>query len=69
MAVYDPGTDMPGVVHQLHGSVVRLVRPAGYVWDARAIAVRPATDRERRQLRALAALHRKQRGRRDGRPA
>lgn len=62
MAVYDPRTEMPGVVHRLHGAVVRLKRPAGFTWEARAIVLRPATEREKRQLRALARLHRKQKG-------
>lgn len=67
MAVFDPGRDMPGVIDALYGARLRLIRPAGSTWEARTISVRPATEREKRQLRALAELHRKQLGPTDGR--
>ncbi len=57
-AVYDLGDEMPGVVAGCHGPRVRLVRPTGRQWDAYWNRLRPATDRERDQLRALARLHR-----------
>ncbi|MFJ2177158.1 hypothetical protein ACIQVO_25560 [Streptomyces sp. NPDC101062] len=61
MAVFDRRTDMPGVIRSFAGPVVCLVRPSGLTWQATLISVRPATARERAQLRALAKLHRKQR--------
>ncbi|MEV7871346.1 hypothetical protein AB0P17_35795 [Streptomyces sp. NPDC088124] len=68
MAVFDHRTDMPGFIRSFAGSVVRLVRPSGHTWEAPRLSVRPATEREQTQLRALAALHRKQRppARREG---
>ncbi|AXG82573.1 hypothetical protein DVK44_13755 [Streptomyces paludis] len=59
LAVWDPDREMVGVVHRLYGNLVCLIRPTGHTWNARPIRVRPATDRERQQLRALAELHRK----------
>lgn len=59
MAVWDPEREMPGVVHKLYGNLVCLIRPSGSTWNAQAIRVRPATDREQQQLRALAELQRK----------
>nr|WSZ97436.1 hypothetical protein OH820_18825 [Streptomyces sp. NBC_00857] len=59
MAVWDPEREMPGVVHKLYGNLVCLIRPSGSTWNAQAIRVRPATDRERKQLQALAELQRK----------
>ncbi|MGW4238746.1 hypothetical protein ACWEJP_18265 [Streptomyces sp. NPDC004749] len=59
-AVFDSGSERAGYVDALNGSLVRLVRPSGLTWEARRISVRPATHWERRQLTALAALHRKQ---------
>ncbi|MFE2939513.1 hypothetical protein ACFXKG_10715 [Streptomyces sp. NPDC059255] len=61
MAVFDRRADMPGVIRSFAGPVVWLVRPSGHTWPATLIAVRPATVRERAQLRALAKLHRMQR--------
>ncbi|MFJ2442069.1 hypothetical protein ACIOWG_16800 [Streptomyces sp. NPDC087658] len=62
MAVWDPDREMAGVVHALYGNLVCLIRPTGHTWNARTVRVRQATDRERRQLRALAELRRKRRG-------
>ncbi|MEV7088697.1 hypothetical protein AB0O07_22900 [Streptomyces sp. NPDC093085] len=61
MAVYDRRTEMPGIISSFAGSLVCLVRPSGHTWQATLNAVRPATERERTQLRALAELHRRQR--------
>ncbi|MFI6699582.1 hypothetical protein ACIBJC_11505 [Streptomyces sp. NPDC050509] len=61
MAVFDHRTDMPGFIRCFAGSVVHLVRPSGHTWEAPRLSVRPATEREQTQLRALAALRRKQR--------
>ncbi|MFE2940260.1 hypothetical protein ACFXKG_14535 [Streptomyces sp. NPDC059255] len=60
MAVFDPRADMPGVIRSFAGSTVWLIRPAGHTWQAARVSLRPATQRERVQLRALATLHRKQ---------
>ncbi|WP_236244353.1 hypothetical protein [Streptomyces sp. CC210A] len=56
-AVYDLDDEMPGVVAGCRGPRVRLVRPTGRQWDAYGNRLRPATDQERDQLRALARLH------------
>ncbi|MFI6699867.1 hypothetical protein ACIBJC_12970 [Streptomyces sp. NPDC050509] len=61
-AVFDPRADMPGVIRSFAGSAAWLIRPSGHTWQATLVAIRPATERERLQLRALAALHRKQQG-------
>ncbi|MEV7088857.1 hypothetical protein AB0O07_23725 [Streptomyces sp. NPDC093085] len=68
MAVFDHRTDMPGFIQSFAGLMVRLVRPSGHTWEATRQSVRPATERERTQLRALAELHRRQRppARREG---
>ncbi|MEV7084720.1 hypothetical protein AB0O07_02255 [Streptomyces sp. NPDC093085] len=68
MAVFDRRTDMPGVIRSFAGDLVLLVRPSGHIWQASLYSVRPATEREQLQLRALARLHRQQRRPRD-RPA
>ncbi|MFJ7997265.1 hypothetical protein ACIQ7D_08960 [Streptomyces sp. NPDC096310] len=52
---------MPGIIRSFTGSAVCLVRPSGHTWQAALISVRPATERERTQLAALAELHRRQR--------
>ncbi|MEV7865731.1 hypothetical protein AB0P17_06425 [Streptomyces sp. NPDC088124] len=59
-AVFDRRADMPGVIRSFAGTTVHLVRPSGHTWQTALISVRPATERERTQLRALARLHRKQ---------
>ncbi|MEV7089329.1 hypothetical protein AB0O07_26135 [Streptomyces sp. NPDC093085] len=58
MAVFDRRTDMPGFIRSFAGVMVLLVRPSGHTWEAPRFSVRPATERERTQLRALAQLHR-----------
>ncbi|MVO86089.1 hypothetical protein GPA10_15335 [Streptomyces sp. p1417] len=57
MVVYDRSYEMPARVTGFDGSRVALVRPAGLTWSVPPGAIRPATAAERRQLRALAALH------------
>lgn len=49
---------MVGVVDAFDGPFVRLSRPTGYAWRARRASLRPGTDYERRQVRAIGALHR-----------
>jgi hypothetical protein len=61
MAVFDRRVEMPGVIRSFAGGAVCLVRPSGHTWQAALISVRPATERERTQLAALAKLHRQQR--------
>ncbi|MER7057418.1 hypothetical protein [Streptomyces sp. NPDC000351] len=59
LKVYESSHEMVGVVAGFNpGGVVRLVRPTGYEWAAPWTRVRPANERERRQLAALARLHR-----------
>lgn len=59
LKVYESSHNMVGVVAGFNrGGIVRLVRPTGYEWAAPWTRVRPANERERRQLAALAKLHR-----------
>jgi hypothetical protein len=58
MVVFDRHYEMVGTVEGLVGPLVHLRRPTGLTWQSRWASVRPGTDYERRQLRALAALHR-----------
>ncbi|MFJ4918678.1 hypothetical protein [Streptomyces sp. NPDC088725] len=57
MVVYDRTYDMVGVVDGLAGPLVSISRPTGLTWQSRCMSVRPGTDYERRQLRAIGALH------------
>ncbi|MFD5187275.1 hypothetical protein ACFWMU_03810 [Streptomyces sp. NPDC058357] len=57
MVVYDRSYGMVGVVDGLAGPVVTLWRPTGLTWQSRWASVRPGTAYERRQLRAIEALH------------
>ncbi|MCI3932648.1 hypothetical protein [Streptomyces sp. AN091965] len=61
-AVFDKGSQMVGVVQEQHGSKVTLKRPSGLRWETRAVAVRPASDREKIQLAALVKHSRNVRG-------
>ncbi|MFJ1615364.1 MULTISPECIES: hypothetical protein [unclassified Streptomyces] len=58
MVVFDRAHDMVGVVDGLVGPLVSLSRPTGLTWQSRSASVRPGTAYERRQLRAIGALHR-----------
>ncbi|MFI6350506.1 hypothetical protein [Streptomyces sp. NPDC050560] len=63
MAVFCSERGMPGVVTATDGVHVEVMRPTGLVWRVRYWRLRPATSWERRQLIAIAALHRKSRRR------
>ncbi|KRV49177.1 hypothetical protein AQ490_21475 [Wenjunlia vitaminophila] len=62
MVVFDRDVEMPGTVRYLDGLMVELVRPTGMVWRVNYRRLRAATAWERRQLRALARLHRQAHG-------
>ncbi|KUN00597.1 hypothetical protein AQI95_34390 [Streptomyces yokosukanensis] len=57
MIVYDNRRDMVARVTGMRAAMVVLVRPMGRPWCSRWASVRPATEREQRQLQALARLH------------
>ncbi|MFE4371228.1 hypothetical protein ACFRMN_23890 [Streptomyces sp. NPDC056835] len=57
MVVYDRVYDMPARVIGIGGHLVYLERPTGLTWASRWTSVRPASDWEQRQLRAIAKLH------------
>ena len=57
MIVYDKRRDMVGKVIGVRGAKVALLRPMGRPWCSRGVSVRPATEREQKQLKALARLH------------
>jgi hypothetical protein len=58
MVVYDRHFDMVGVVDDFVGPLVNLSRPTGLTWQSRWTSVRQGTEYEKRQLRAIGALHR-----------
>ncbi|MGW2510863.1 hypothetical protein ACWC0A_15785 [Streptomyces scopuliridis] len=60
MAVYDSKTELPAVIDAFYGAVVKLIRPAGFTWESRRVSIRPATEYEQRQLKALEKHHRQQ---------
>ncbi|MEV0505213.1 hypothetical protein AB0I84_47615 [Streptomyces spectabilis] len=60
--MFDKGSQMVGVVQAQHGARVTLKRPSGLRWDTRAVAVRPASDREKIQLAALVKHNRSVQG-------
>ncbi|KRV47255.1 hypothetical protein AQ490_07195 [Wenjunlia vitaminophila] len=62
MVVYDRRWEMPATIVGFDGPFVCLTRPTGLTWRARRASLRPATTRERRQLRAIAVLHARSRG-------
>ncbi|GAA2335092.1 hypothetical protein ACI2L4_11070 [Streptomyces sparsogenes] len=63
MVVYDRHYDMPATIADFDGPMVCLTRPTGLEWRTHCASVRPATQYERRQLRAIAKLHaQRQRG-------
>ncbi|MCF3176080.1 hypothetical protein IPZ61_22515 [Streptomyces sioyaensis] len=56
--VFDREADMVAVVRDVRGLVVGLERPTGLAWDVAYGRLRPGTEREGRQLQALAELQR-----------
>lgn len=58
MPVHDRHNDLVGVVHKVTGPLVTLRRPAGFTWDTKLVYLRPANEREQRQLVALANHYR-----------
>ncbi|WP_328548519.1 hypothetical protein [Streptomyces platensis] len=56
--VFDRDADMVAVVRDVRGLVVGLERPTGLTWDVAYGRLRPGTEREGRQLQALAELQR-----------
>ncbi|MGY4959004.1 hypothetical protein [Streptomyces nigrescens] len=56
--VFDRDDDMVGVAREVHGITVTLERPTGRTWDVLYSRLRPGTEREERQLHALAKLQR-----------
>ncbi|MEV7086773.1 hypothetical protein AB0O07_12870 [Streptomyces sp. NPDC093085] len=58
MVVFDRRYDMPGEIAGFAGPLVHLIRPTGLHWEANRFSLRLATPYEKRQLRALGALHR-----------
>ncbi|MGW2008112.1 hypothetical protein [Streptomyces nigrescens] len=63
--VFDRDADMVAVVRDVKGLMVDLERPTGLAWGVAYGRLRPGSEREGRQLRALAKL---QRVRRRGMP-
>lgn len=59
MVVYDRTYEMIGVVDDFIGPFVCLKRPTGLAWQSRWVSIRPGTEYEQRQLRALGNLHRR----------
>jgi hypothetical protein len=57
MVIYDAYFDMVGVVDEFVGPLVNLSRPTGLCWQSRWPSVREGTEYEKRQLRAIGALH------------
>ncbi|WP_076970940.1 hypothetical protein [Streptomyces sparsogenes] len=63
MVVYDRRYEIPGTIADFDGPMVCLTRPTGLAWRSHCASVRPATQYEQRQLRAIARLHaQRQRG-------
>ncbi|MEV7286317.1 hypothetical protein AB0O01_17375 [Streptomyces sp. NPDC093252] len=64
MVVFDLDHEMPGTVRNLDGRWVDLQRPTGLIWRVNFSRLRRGTEREARQLIALAKLQRaRERGR------
>lgn len=63
MPVYDVTRQQPALVLRVEGIWLTLVRPGRRPWRTHIAAVRTATERERRSLRALRRLVRAQRDR------
>lgn len=58
--LFDRDHDMPGRVRNVDGHVIELERPTGFTWRVHYRRLRPATEREQRQLTAIGRLHRQQ---------
>jgi hypothetical protein len=58
--VYEGSYEMPARVRGIDGVTIELERPTGLVWRAHYARLRPATEREKRQLAAVGRLHRQQ---------
>ncbi|MER0483827.1 hypothetical protein ABR737_36790 [Streptomyces sp. Edi2] len=56
--VFDRDAGMVAVVRDVKGLMVGLERPTGFTWDVAYGRLRPGTEREGRQLQALAQLQR-----------
>ncbi|MDX3850303.1 hypothetical protein [Streptomyces sp. AK02-01A] len=61
MVVYDSACEMVGTIDEFMGPLVHLSRPTGLTWQSRWVSLRQGTAYERRQLRAIGALHRQRR--------
>ncbi|MBT2397943.1 hypothetical protein J7E89_18690 [Streptomyces sp. ISL-100] len=59
--VVDKDSEMVATVQEVDGQWVELFRPTGLNWRTRWSRIRPATEREHRQLLAIGRLHRQQR--------
>ncbi|MER5969147.1 hypothetical protein ABT112_05275 [Streptomyces sp. NPDC002055] len=56
--VFDKDADMVAVVRTVKGLMIGLERPTGLTWEVACGRLRPGTEREARQLQALAKLQR-----------
>ncbi|WP_431980820.1 hypothetical protein [Streptomyces qinglanensis] len=56
--MFDRDKEMVAVVRQVAGMEVTVERPSGLTWQVQYRHLRPGTQREAHQLRALARLHR-----------
>ncbi|WP_432092865.1 hypothetical protein [Streptomyces sp. bgisy100] len=56
--VFDKDADMVAVVRTVKGLMIGLERPTGLAWEVAYGRLRPGTERETRQLQALAKLQR-----------
>ncbi|UNS97269.1 hypothetical protein MMF93_12710 [Streptomyces tubbatahanensis] len=63
MPVYDTTRQQPALVVRIDGAWLTLVRPGRRTWRTHVSAVRVATERERRALRAVRKLVVSQRAR------
>lgn len=61
--MYDETRQQPAIVVRVEGPWLTLARPGRRPWRTHIVAVRTATERERRSLRALRRLVRAQRDR------
>ncbi|GAA3292748.1 hypothetical protein GCM10020295_12860 [Streptomyces cinereospinus] len=59
--VVDKDKEMVARVDEIDGRWVEVSRPTGLSWRVNWMRLRPATEREHHQLRALGRLHQQQR--------